>query len=148
MVRWYNNRFHITLGMSPVEARKQANFKTIQKEMSVFSEFNNRNYHNKPKYKIGDIVRVLIHLENTPEAKKLVRDGKLTFRKGFKEKWSDVLYKITSIRYNGVWFYKVLPVNPIHITGFSHNIQVAYNKASEIFYYENELIKVTDINVT
>ena len=50
IVNFYNNRFHITIGMTPSQARLPENKQLVLKEVSGFSDFNNRNLNLKPKY--------------------------------------------------------------------------------------------------
>jgi hypothetical protein len=136
IINFYNNKYHLTLKMTPTEARMKENYNKVKSVMSQFSEFNNRNYHNKPKYKLGDKVRILL------------KQG--MFTKGYKPKWSEEIYKINEIKYNGVWFYKVTNLNPdIFQALYNPNLPKEQQNLTPIkiyehnlFYYENELIKV------
>jgi hypothetical protein len=95
------------------------------------SDFYRRNLNQKPKYKVGDRVRV--PLKQDPK----FPVSKLQFRKGFQPKWSDEVYKISDVQYNGVWFYKVLPLR-----GGLQYVAMNERDPRALFYYEKEIIKV------
>ena len=81
------------------------------------------------------------------------QQAQIKFRKGFKPTWSESIYKISQVKYNGVWYFKVVPENANEIF-----MQILENPTLnipartitrleafpeiELFYYENELIKV------
>ena len=124
--------------MTPLEARNIENSIEVYKNMSKSSDFYNRNIDNEPKYKIGDHVRILLKLEN-PSQK---QQSKFKFRKGFKPKFSDTIYKIYDVKYNGVWYYIVNTLNPGMYIASIGNRNIS-ERVNDLFYYENELIKIT-----
>ena len=91
IVNLYNNRFHRTLQMTPSESRNESNFDKIASEMSMKSNYYQRNVMKNTKSNIGDKVRKILN--------------KQTFQKGYKPKWSKDVYEIIDIVYDSVWFY-------------------------------------------
>ena len=58
------------------------------------------------------------------------------FTKGYKPKWSENIYYIYDIKYNGVWYYIVSKFDPNYIYPLWF-----VKPIDNLFYYENELIK-------
>ena len=77
----YNSTKHHSIGMTPIEARKQSNYQQVFKNL-YFKKVQAR-IKVKPKYKVGDKVRISIK--------------KPLFEKGFTINWSDKVYTITQI---------------------------------------------------
>ena len=81
----YNSRIHSSIAMSPSDARKKENYKTIQTKH--LGKFMRKNFIRKtPKYKIGDRVRISRILK--------------TFAKASREgNWSEEIFEIENIQY-------------------------------------------------
>ena len=60
------------------------------------------------------------------------------FSKGYKPKLSPTIYRISDVKYNGVWYYEVSVSTPKRVAIILNQPIIDYGK--EIFYYENELI--------
>ena len=77
----YNNRFHSTIGMTPVEASLKEN------EMIVLENINNKTRNvpkAKAKFKVGDKVRI--------------SRIKAIFEKGYLPNWSEELYVVDKVQ--------------------------------------------------
>ena len=78
LVKSYNNTFHRTIGMTPIEASKTKN------ENLVLSRLIKGRLPSKHKFKLNDIVRVSRY--------------RGTFDKGYLPNWSEEYYRITEIK--------------------------------------------------
>ena len=76
----YNSTKHRSIGMTPSDARKPSNYQQVFKNL-YFKKVQARNY--KPKYAIGDKVRITI--------------AKNIFEKGYTVNWSDKIYTVTQV---------------------------------------------------
>jgi hypothetical protein len=106
IVNGYNHRIHSYLKMSPNDARLNRNYNQIYYQ-------HRKRYKNNLKYptkfNIGDKVKIKII--------------KKTFEKGFTQTFSNEVYEIIDVKYDG-WYYYVL------------------NNDIKSFWYESELLKV------
>ena len=79
LVNEYNNRKHRTIGMSPSDGSKKENEEQIKRE--VFTEDISSK---KPKYKVGDYVRIYKY--------------KNLFEKGYIGRWTKEVFKIVEVQ--------------------------------------------------
>ena len=64
----YNNSYHRSIGMTPVQAKRNENFQKIQmKNLKKFHKM--KEVKVKPKFTIGDIVRVSLDKRKNPFAR-------------------------------------------------------------------------------
>ena len=77
IIKQYNNTIHHSIKMTPVQASKKSN------EEEVFSNLQDRRVRQKPKYKLGELVRTA--------------DIKKVFSKGDSTNYSYLLYTKTEI---------------------------------------------------
>ena len=117
IVYGYNNSYHSFLKMSPNEAMLKENLYKVQK--SHFSLFKRFNKKKKPKYSIGDIVRV------TLDKKSFLK------RRSYQIQNSYAKYEI----------YKISIKNTIEPKYFLKHID-SEEKLVNGYFYENELIPV------
>ena len=87
VVKKYNNTIHSSTKMTPIQASKKSN------ERKVYSNLKDRREIQKPKFKLGDLVRTA--------------DIKRVFSKGDSTNWSYKLYTITEIIHDGVSSYRI-----------------------------------------
>ena len=87
VVKKYNNSFHHSIKMTPIQASKKAN------EKVVYTNLQDRRVKQQPKYKLGDLVRTA--------------DIKRVFSKGDSTNWSYKLYTITEVLYNTIPSYRI-----------------------------------------
>ena len=87
VVKKYNNTIHHSIKMTPVQASKKS------KEKEVYYNLQDRRGRQKPKFKLGDLVRTA--------------DIKRVFSKGDSTNWSYKLYTITEVIHNSVPSYRI-----------------------------------------
>ena len=106
LVKEYNNSYHRTIKMKPIDASKKSNENFVRKN------YNFESTVKKPKFKIGDRVRISL-LKNT-------------FEKGYTSNWSEQIYLIDDIKSSNVHYYYLKDLNGNKIDGM---------------FYEQELLK-------
>ena len=115
LVDTYNNSTHRAINMSPTE---EASIKKNESQLwnKLYSKYLHEqefgSYHTKPKFKLGDYVRI--------------SRVKGAFEKGYYANWSQELFKITTIN---------------HTTPITYNLTDLNNEPIEGSFYENELQK-------
>ena len=87
VVNKYKNTIHHSIKMTPNQASKKAN------ERTVYSNLQDRRIRQQPKFKLGQLVR-------TNEIKKV-------FSKGDSTNWSYKLYTITKIIQDTIPSYRI-----------------------------------------
>ena len=96
----YNNTWHSSIKMTPVEASKKKNELTVWRNLYP----NRLNIINiNPKFSIGDKVRI---------SKK-----KKTFEKGYTTRWTEEIFTITKINRTSPVTYKIADLNGEEIQG-------------------------------
>ena len=91
LVKEYNNSYHRTIKMKPIDASKKSNENIVRKNYNF--EITDRI----PKFSIGDKVRVSL-LKNT-------------FEKGYTSNWSEQIYIIDDINSSNVHYYYLKDLN-------------------------------------
>ena len=111
---FYNNRVHRSIKMKPVDAIKPQNKDTVFHNLygEYYNELLNDDTIYKPKFKIGDLVRI--------------SRVKEIFEKGFHDNFSRAVYKVV----------KVLETQPI-----TYNLTEFDNTPLDGGFYEQELQK-------
>ena len=87
VIKQYNNTIHHSTKMTPIQASKKSN------EKLVYSNLRDDREKQKPKYKLGQIVRTA--------------DIKRVFRKGDSTNWSYKLYTITEVIHDTIPSYRI-----------------------------------------
>ena len=87
VVKKYNNTIHNSIKMTPNQASKKSN------ERKVYSNLQDRRVRQKPKFKLGQLVRTA--------------DIKKVFSKGDSTNWSYKLYTITEVIHDTIPSYKI-----------------------------------------
>ena len=87
VIKRYNNSFHSSTKMTPIQASKKSN------EKAVFDNLRDDRQKQRPKFKIGDLVRTA--------------DIKKVFSKGDSTSWSYKLYTITEVIHETVPSYRI-----------------------------------------
>ena len=87
VIKQYNITIHHSIKMTPNEASKKSN------ERKVYTNLQDRRDKQKPKYKLGQLVRTA--------------DIKRVFSKGDSTNWSDKLYTITEVIHNTIPSYRI-----------------------------------------
>ena len=78
----YNSTKHRSIGFTPTDARKSSNHQQVFK--NLYSEKVQRVLHKKPKFKVGDKVRLAVQKDK--------------FEKAYIINWSDKIYTIKEIK--------------------------------------------------
>ena len=76
----YNNTFHRTIGMKPIDVKSDS-----------YAKYNADSYEKDPKFKVGDHVIILKY--------------KNIFAKGYTPKWSEEVFVISKIKNTVPWTY-------------------------------------------
>ena len=97
LVKEYNNSYHRTIKMAPLNASKKSNENIVRKN------YNFEITDKKPKFSIGDKVRISL-LKNT-------------FEKGYTSNWSEQIYVIDDIKTGNVHYYYLKDLNGEKLDG-------------------------------
>ena len=120
-VNKYNNNFHESIKMTPVEASKKKNetivWRNLYGDMKLASD--------EPKYAVGDKVRI---------TKK-----KKHFEKGYTPNWTEEIFTISKIQHTDPITYKIIDYNNDRIDGTFYE-QELQKSTQEVFRIE-EIIK-------
>ena len=87
VIKQYNNTTHHSIKMTPVQASKKSN------EKAVFDNLRDDRQKQRPKFKLGDLVRTA--------------DIKKVFSKGDSTNWSYKLYTITEVIHDTIPSYRI-----------------------------------------
>ena len=101
LVNEYNNKYHSTIKMSPIEGSKKIN----EKKIRIIYNFDKTK---KPgKFKIGDRVRLSLE--------------KNIFEKSYETNWTEEIFEIYDIKYSNVPYYYLKDLNGEKIKVLSMN---------------------------
>ena len=119
----YNNSYHRSIKMKPIDASKKSN------ENIVINNLYNFKYTNKkPKFLIGDRVRVSL-LKNT-------------FEKSYTSNWSQEIFIINDIKTSNVHYYFLKDLNGEKIDGMFYEQELLKTKQNELYIIEKIIKKV------
>ena len=124
LIKIYNNRFHSTIKMKPVDVNKN-NEKYIKENIYTYNKTS-----KNPKFKVNDLVRISLKRRN------------LFDKASTNVKWSEELFKIHSINRSNVITYKIKDLNGEIIKGifFEKELQKTKN-TSEVYVIEKIIRK-------
>ena len=97
LVKEYNNSYHRTIRMKPIDASKKSNENILRKN------YNFKITDKNPKFLIGDKVRVSLL--------------KSTFEKGYTSNWSEEIFIIYDIEISNVHYYYLKDLNGEKLDG-------------------------------
>ena len=123
LIKIYNNRYHSTIKMKPVEVNK-SNEKYIKENIYTYDKTS-----KIPKFKIGDLVR--ISLKRRPVFDKASSNIK----------WSEELFKIHSINKSNVITYKIKDLNDEIIEGIYYEKELQKTKNTSEVYIIEKIIR-------
>ena len=117
----YNNKYHSTIKMTPIEGSKEINEKKI------------KNIHNfkkttKPgKFKIGERVRLSLE--------------KNVFEKSYETNWTEEIFEIYDIKYSDVLYYYLKYLNNEKLEGtfYEQELQKTNFKKDDLYIIEKVL---------
>ena len=112
VIKKYNNTIHHSTKMTPIDASKRKN------ENEVYNNLQDKRKKQKPKYKLGDLVRTA--------------DKRNIFSKGDSTNWSNKLYTITEIIDDTIPSY--------HINYLPERYNEALLKKTKLSLEDNEFV--------
>ena len=125
LVKEYNNSYHRTIKMAPLNASKKSNENIVRKN------YNFKIINKKPKFSIGDKVRISL-LENT-------------FEKGYTSNWSEQIHIIDDIKSSNVHYYyylKDLNGEKLDGTFYQEELLKTNMKENDLYIIEKIINKV------
>ena len=124
LLKIYNNRYHSTIKMKPVEVNKN-NEKYIKENIYTYNKTS-----KNPKFKVNGFVRISLKRRN------------LFDKPSGNIKWSEELFKIHSINKSNVITYKIKNLNDKIIKGIFYEKELQKTKnTSEVYVIEKIISK-------
>ena len=123
LIKIYNNRYHSTIKMKPIEVDKN-NEKYIKE---IIYSYNKTT--KIPKFKIGDLVRISLKRRDVFD------------KPSSNIKWSEELFKIHSINKSNVITYKIKDLNDEIIKGIFYEKELLKTKDNSGVYIIEKIIR-------
>ena len=123
LIKTYNNRYHSTIKMKPIEVNK-SNERYIKQNVYTYDKIN-----KIPKYKINDLVRISLKRRDVFDKP----SGNI--------KWSGELFKIYDINISDVIMYKLKDMNDEIIEGIFYEKELQKTKNTTGEYIIVKIIK-------
>src|SRR5208282_2316956 len=118
LVEDYNNTFHRTIKMTPVEASKHENSPKVWN--NIYGAYLAEKYE-KPKYKVGQTVRISKY--------------KSVFDKGYLPNYTEEFFKIKEVKIGIPVVYKLEDVKDEDLNGIFYEDELSpYNETEESTY--------------
>ena len=119
LVNNYNNKYHSTIKMSPIEGSKKINEKKIK------NIYNFEKTKKPSKFKIGDRVRLSLE--------------KNIFEKGYETNWTQEIFVIYDIKYSNVPYYYLKDLNNEKLQGTFYEQEL--QKTKQDLYTIEKILK-------
>ena len=119
----YNNSYHRSIKMKPIDASKKSNENIIRNNLYNFKYTN-----KKSKFTIGDRVRVSL-LKNT-------------FEKSYTSNWSEEIFVIDDIKTTNVHYYFLKDLQGEKIDGMFYEQELLKTKQNDLYIIEKIIKKV------
>ena len=123
LIKIYNNRYHSTIRMKPVEVNK-SNEKYIKENIYTYNKTT-----KIPRYKINDLVRISLKRRDVFD------------KPSANIKWSEELFKILSINRSNVITYKIKDLNDEIIEGIFYKKELQKTKNTSEVYVIEKIIR-------
>ena len=123
LIKIYNNRYHSTIKMKPIEVNK-SNEKYIKKNIYSYDKTT-----KIPKFKVNDLVRISLKRRN------------LFDKPSSNIKWTEELFKIHSINKSNVITYKIKDLNDQIIGGIFYEKELQKTKNTSEVYVIEKIIR-------
>ena len=123
LLKIYNNRFHSTIKMKPVDVNKN-NKKYVKENIYTYNKTS-----KNPKFKIRDLVRISLKRRN------------LFDKPSGNIKWSEELFKIHSVNKSNVITYKIKDLNDEIIKGIFYEKELQKTKNTSEVYVIEKIIR-------
>jgi hypothetical protein len=118
----YNNSYHRSIKMKPVDASKDINEDIVRKNLYGTMTIENK----KPKFKVGDKVRI--------------SKWKSIFSKGYLQNYTTELFTISKVLHTNPLTYKIKDLNDEEVEGIFYEPElVKYDKQDEDYEVEKIL---------
>jgi len=123
LVNGYNNTFHSSIGMKPIDARKEENEGTVW-----YNLYGSHLLHDfgRPNYKIGDGVRISKY--------------KTIFDKGYLPNFTEEVFKVKQIIYTKPFVYQLEDYQGEVIDGYFYGEELSHVPNPEEIVYKIEKI--------
>ena len=122
LVKNYNNKYHSSIKMTPVEASKKINEKKIK------NIYNFEKTKKPGRFRIGDKVRISLE--------------KNIFEKSYETNWTEEIFVIYDIKYSNVPYYYLKDLNNEKLQGTFYEQELQKTKQDD--YYTIEKILKTN----
>ena len=119
LVNNYNNKYHSTIKMAPIEGSKKIN------EMKIKNIYNFEKTKKPGKFKIGDRVRISLE--------------KNIFEKGYETNWTQEIFVIYDIKYSNVPYYYLKDLNNEKLQGTFYQEELQKTKQDDLYTIEKIL---------
>ena len=119
LVNKYNNKYHSTIKMTPIEGSKKINEKKIK------NIYNFEKTKKLGKFKIGDRVRLSLE--------------KNIFEKGYETNWTQEIFVIYDIKYSNVPYYYLKDLNNEKLQGTFYEQELQKTKQDDLYTIEKIL---------
>ena len=119
LVNNYNNKYHSTIKMSPIEGSKKVN------ENKIKNIYNFEKTKKPGKFKIGDRVRISLE--------------KNIFEKGYETNWTQEIFVIYDIKYSNVPYYYLKDLNNVKLDGTFYQEELQKTKQDNLYTIEKIL---------
>ena len=119
LVNNYNNKYHSTIKMTPIEGSKKINEKKIK------NIYNYEKTKKLGKFKIGDRVRIPLE--------------KNIFEKGYDTNWTEEIFEIYDIKYSNVPYYYLKDLNNEKLQGTFYEQELQKTKQYDLYTIEKIL---------
>ena len=123
LVNKYNNSYHRSIKMKPIDASLKVNENIIRNNLYNFNITN-----KEPKFTIGDRVRVSL-LKNT-------------FEKSYISNWSEEIFIIDDIKKSNVHYYFLKDLQGEKIDGMFYEQELLKTKQNDLYLIEKIIKKV------
>ena len=119
LVNNYNNKYHSTIKMTPIEGSKKVN------ENKIKNIYNFEKTKKPGKFKIGDRVRL-----------SLVKN---IFEKSYETNWTEEIFEIYDIKYSNVPYYYLKDLNNEKLDGTFYEQELQKTKQNDLYIIEKIL---------
>ena len=119
LVNNYNNKYHSTIKMTPIEGSKKVN------ENKIKNIYNFEKTKKPGKFKIGDRVRLSLE--------------KNIFEKGYETNWTQEIFEIYDIKYSNVPYYYLKDLNNEKLQGTFYEQEL--QKTKQDLYTIEKILK-------
>ena len=119
LVNNYNNKYHSTIKMTPIEGSKKVN------ENKIKNIYNFEKTKKPGKFKIGDRVRLSLE--------------KNVFEKSYETNWTEEIFEIYDIKYSNVPYYYLKDLNNEKLDGTFYEQELQKTKQDDLYTIEKIL---------